>query len=398
MPRLLTALLALSALCLPGLSQDPVRGKLYTKTVGETVHAVVELRVDEGWHVYHQDLGPPDAIGQVTEVELSGGGLTFGEVEFPEPERHEMPELGTWAYIHHGKVLLRASAPLVEGADPMAVRAEVEGLVCEDVGVCIQFEFGAKARTGKDGYFEGLSAATAEEPESEGLLGLILLAIGGGIFALLMPCTYPMIPITISFFTKQAIAREGRVLPLSLTYGAGIILIFILIGLLAAPVIIPFAAHPVTNLVIGGLFLFFAFVLFGFVNLTPPQSMMTMASKASMQGGYIGVFLMGATLVVTSFTCTAPFVGTLLGSAATSGGGGTGCASLLAWGCLASPWRPPSSSSRSCRARCKPSPKQAPGWTPSRSSSASWRSRPPSSSSPTQTSCWGGASSPESSS
>ena len=108
-------------------------------------------------------------------------------------------------------------------------------------------------------------------------------------------------------------------MPLSLTYGAGIILIFVLIGLLAAPVIIPFAAHPVTNLVIGGLFLFFAFVLFGFINLTPPQSMMAMASKASMKGGYAGVFLMGATLVITSFTCTAPFVGTLLGSAATGG-------------------------------------------------------------------------------
>ncbi len=329
--RHLSAALALSCLSLSVFAQEPARGKLYTKVVGETVHAVVELRVQTGWHIYHSELGPPDAIGRPTLVELSGGGLSFGDVEFPEPERHDEPALGTWTNIHHGKVLLRASAPFAEGADPLAVRAKVEGLVCEDEGVCIPFEFETKARTGKDEYFpaelttpvveessEG-DAALEGDGEEEGLLGLLLLAIGGGIFALLMPCTYPMIPITISFFTKQAVAREGKVLPLSLTYGAGIVLIFVLIGLLAAPVIIPFAAHPVTNLVIGGLFLFFAFVLFGFINLTPPQSMMAVASKASMKGGFAGVFLMGATLVITSFTCTAPFVGTLLGSAATGG-------------------------------------------------------------------------------
>ncbi|MCH2105911.1 MAG: hypothetical protein MK291_04645 [Planctomycetes bacterium] len=339
--RLLSATLALALLSLAGFAQDPVRGKLYTKQIGDTVHAVVEVRVQTSWHIYHgptkSDMGPPDAVGKPTVVELSGGGLSFSELQFPEPERHDEPALGTWAYVHYGKVLLKASAPVVDGADPMAVSAKVEGLVCEDGGVCIPFDFEASARTGKDEYFPSEEAAVEVATElqgsdeggegeghegggtDEGLLGLILLAIGGGIFALLMPCTYPMIPITISFFTKQATARDGKVLPLSLTYGAGIILIFVLIGLLVGPVIILFAAHPVTNLVIGILFLFFAFVLFGFVNLTPPQSMMEMASKASMKGGYAGVFLMGATLVITSFTCTAPFVGTLLAS---SGSGG----------------------------------------------------------------------------
>ena len=331
MSRFITASLALLFLSLTASAQEPVRGKLYTKVVGETVHAVVEVRVQTGWHIYHSELGPPDAFGKPTLLEFSGGGLSFGAVEFPEPDRHEEPDLNTWTYVHYGKVLLRASAPLGEGVDPLAVRVKVEGLVCENDGLCVPFEFETKARTGKDEYFPAEVTApvadeggkgdgvSKEDGDDEGLLGLILLAIGGGIFALLMPCTYPMIPITISFFTKQAVAREGKVLPLSLTYGAGIVLIFVLIGLLAAPVIIPFAAHPVTNLVIGGLFLFFAFVLFGFINLAPPQSMMAVASKASMKGGFAGVFLMGATLVITSFTCTAPFVGTLLGSAATGG-------------------------------------------------------------------------------
>jgi thiol:disulfide interchange protein DsbD len=139
------------------------------------------------------------------------------------------------------------------------------------------------------------------------------------LFTLLMPCTYPMIPITISYFTKQAAQRKTGTLPLSLAYGIGIVLIFVLIGVVVGPLIIRFATHPVTNLIIGGFFLLFALALFGIVDLQPPRFLLSAAGKASSQGGFFGVFLMGATLVVTSFTCTAPFVGTLLSTGASSG-------------------------------------------------------------------------------
>jgi len=134
-----------------------------------------------------------------------------------------------------------------------------------------------------------------------------------------MPCTYPMIPITFSFFTKQADARGGRVLPLALAYGLGIVLIFVVIGVAVGGVITVFAAHWLTNLVIGGAFVLFALTLFGWIVLQPPQFMNRLASSAGRSGGLVGVFLMGATLVVTSFTCTAPIVGSLLASVATAG-------------------------------------------------------------------------------
>jgi thiol:disulfide interchange protein DsbD len=128
-----------------------------------------------------------------------------------------------------------------------------------------------------------------------------------------------MIPITISFFTKQASARHTSTLPLSLAYGFGIVAIFVLIGLLVGPIVIAFATHPVTNVVIGVLFLVFALSLFGVMTLQPPAFLMSAAGAARAQGGYMGVFLMGATLVITSFTCTAPFVGALLGQGAGQG-------------------------------------------------------------------------------
>jgi len=150
---------------------------------------------------------------------------------------------------------------------------------------------------------------------------LILACIAGGLFALAMPCTYPMIPITFSFFTKQAEKRGGKVLPLALVYGFGIVLMFTLVGALLSTVIIDVVNHWLTNAVIGATFLFFACVLFGWINLEPPQALQQAAGKASATGGYLGVFFMGATLVITSFTCTAPIVGALLANVAQFGTG-----------------------------------------------------------------------------
>ena len=156
-------------------------------------------------------------------------------------------------------------------------------------------------------------------PFGGGWLALILACIGGGLFALAMPCTYPMIPITFSFFTKQAEKRGGNVLSLAIVYGLGIVLMFTVVGALLSSVIIDVVNHWATNVVIGSMFVFFAFVLFGWINLSPPQFLTNAAGKASATGGYLGVFFMGATLVITSFTCTAPIVGSLLANVAQFG-------------------------------------------------------------------------------
>jgi thiol:disulfide interchange protein len=170
----------------------------------------------------------------------------------------------------------------------------------------------------------------AEEEDSSSWWLLILQCIGGGLFALAMPCTYPMIPITFSFFTKQAEKRGGNVLGLTVVYGLGIIAMFVLVGVVLSAVIIDIVNHWVTNTVIGVMFFFFAFVLFGWINLSPPQWMNKLAYKAQgsaaasketsgMVTALLGVFFMGATLVITSFTCTAPIVGTLIANVAAEG-------------------------------------------------------------------------------
>ena len=316
------------------IGADHLSGVLHVRQEGSDVRGVLQLTVPPGEHLAHTEKGNPNGIAMDTVLELRGGGVEWQPAGWPEPEK-TVPEWGTeddWVYTHHGKLAVALSGTAPAGADLSGITARITGQVCEDSGSCfpIALTF-ANAGPGADALFQdsskGAQATAAPSgvvggaKKDDGLWGLILAAIGGGIFALLMPCTYPMIPITISFFTKQAEARHGSVLPLSLLYGAGIILIFIVIGVIVGPPIMTFATHPVTNLVMGSMFVFFAAVLFGVLTLNPPQFLMRAAGKASMKGGLVGVFLMGMTLVLTSFTCTAPFVGNLLTVAGQSGGG-----------------------------------------------------------------------------
>ena len=142
-----------------------------------------------------------------------------------------------------------------------------------------------------------------------------LLALLGGLVTLLMPCTYPMIPFTVNFFAKQA-ATGKKLLPLALFYGAGIVVCFVGLGVLITGVfganLATVAGHPVTNLVIAGMFLLFGLSLLGVFLLQIPM-------LGGGRGGYIGALLMGLTFAITAFSCTAPFAGSVLAAAVATG-------------------------------------------------------------------------------
>ncbi len=345
--------------------------ELFARADGSDVRVAVRIEIERGWHVFH---GPTDAdlgtgpadfpIGLPTAIELAGADVTWGDWRYPKPKIEHM-DFGepVEANIHTGTITIWRRGTLTAGADIAKLTADISGQTCKDGdgGVCLPYgekvEF---AGAGTDALFakfpsdlsaqpvpkaatppdaarappagESKSTTSAGEtkavaPEVAGdeigreasLLAFLLSAVFWGLFTLLMPCTYPMIPITISYFTKQADQRKTSTLPLSLVYGLGIVGIFVLIGVLVGPIVIAFATHPITNIVIGAMFLVFALTLFGVMNLQPPQFLMSLAGSASQKGGYVGVFFMGATLVITSFTCTAPFVGALLGQGAGQG-------------------------------------------------------------------------------
>ena len=327
-----------SLLAAPATGQENhAKGTLYARVEGGDVKAAIEVRIEPGWHLYHgpteEDMSPDGALGKPTVVTLSGGSVEWGKVEYPKPEFVEQKfsedEPATHIGQHHGTVVFRAIGRGGTAESLKSIRATLSGQTCVDDGVCVQYEEVLEfAGSGPDALFTASATPKPEPapvpdpppaPGDSGLWIFLASAVWWGLFTLLMPCTYPMIPITISYFTKQAAQKNSGTLALSVAYGAGIVLVFVLIGITIGPLIIPFAASPITNLVIGGFFLLFALSLFGVVDLQPPSFLLNMAGQASSRGGFLGVFLMGATLVVTSFTCTAPFVGSLLSTGASSG-------------------------------------------------------------------------------
>jgi thiol:disulfide interchange protein DsbD len=310
---------------------------LFAREKDGAVEVAIEVKLVPGFHLYHgpteQDKGSKDSPGVPTRVEFDASGFELGALVYPKPiEATETVGADKYTvYEHTGTFVLRAKGKRAKSDAKLEdLGATISGLTCDAKGCTPYEEELAYKGTGSDALFaeapppaQPTQPAPAQPPpkrEDFALWAFLLSAVGWGLFTLLMPCTYPMIPITISYFTKQASQHKGSTLPLSLAYGVGIIGTFVLIGVVVGPPIIEFASHWITNLVIGVLFLYFSLTLFGAVNLQPPAFLLNVAGQASSKGGLAGVFLMGATLVVTSFTCTAPFVGTLLSTGASSGG------------------------------------------------------------------------------
>lgn len=162
-----------------------------------------------------------------------------------------------------------------------------------------------------------------EEEESQSLWGYLIAGFGSGLLALLTPCVFPMIPLTVSFFTKSSSNRR-KGLANALTYAASIILIFLGLGFIITYAFGPSALNAMAsnqyfNLGFFVIFIIFALSFFGAFEITLPSSFVNKADSMSERGGIIGIFFMAFTLVLVSFSCTMPIVGSLLVLIAESG-------------------------------------------------------------------------------
>lgn len=312
---------------------------------------VARYELAPGWHLYAPNHASPSGLGVATRISWDSQLLeAAGRPEFAKPiERMDASTLGERHLYLEGRGAVRQPFRLSERAGPgeLRVPVRIDYMTCsaEACDPADTFAAAAVVRVSPSGAPRGFFAES-------GILLLIAAMVGGGLLALVMPCTYPMIPLTISYFAKQAERRGGNVLPLALAYGAGIVLVFNVIGWAFAQSIGPFAAHPVVNLVFGVAFAAFALSLFGLYEIRLPSSVNRFAGSAASaargwlagtsgaapfpgaRGGeaaeagrrssadllaYAGVFVLGTTVVVTSFTCTAPILGALLAFAIQGG-------------------------------------------------------------------------------
>jgi len=156
-------------------------------------------------------------------------------------------------------------------------------------------------------------------------LWVFLLGFGSGLLALLTPCIFPMIPITVSYFTKQG-ANRAKGIGNALAYGLSIIAIYVSLGLIVtalfgADALNAMSTNWIFNLLFFVVFIIFALSFFGFYELTLPSSWSTWSDKAAdNSGGLLGIFFMAFTLSLVSFSCTGPIIGTLLAETADGDG------------------------------------------------------------------------------
>jgi len=163
---------------------------------------------------------------------------------------------------------------------------------------------------------------TQPKEEHKTLWGIFIAGFVGGLAALLMPCIFPMLPLTVSFFTKGS--EKGRAFRRAALYGFFIVLIYVVLGLLVTVI---FGADALNSLSTNGIFNFFFFLLLvvfaasflGAFEITLPSSWVNKMDANSDKGGIAGLFFMAGTLALVSFSCTGPIIGTLLVQAATTG-------------------------------------------------------------------------------
>ena len=167
----------------------------------------------------------------------------------------------------------------------------------------------------------------SENIQNASLWKIFGLGILGGFIALLTPCVFPMIPLTVSFFTKSS-ENRSKGISNALMYGLSILFIYALLSIpfhlmdsVNPDILNEISTNVWLNISFFVVFLFFAFSFFGFYEITLPSSWTNKASSAESVGGFLGIFFMALTLVLVSFSCTGPILGTLLVGALSSDGG-----------------------------------------------------------------------------
>ena len=329
MKRKLTYLLLLLPLLLQAQILTPIRWEaaLGART-DTTAEVILTATIDEGWHLYTQDLpeGGPVATRFSYKQPALGATTTSAQVHSDYDDNFEM-ELT----YYESKAVFHQ---LVRASKDDEIAGSVTFMACNNTQ-CLapetwEFSIGASSQ-------EGIVCSVPSSEENNfqlstfnsqlsSLLWIFLMGLLGGFLAVFTPCVWPIIPMTVSFFLKRSGAQQGQTTKQgirdALLYGLAIIIIYVGLGLLitaifGASALNALSTNAVVNLVFFALLVLFAASFFGAFELTLPASWSNkMDSKAGSTGGFLSILFMAFTLVIVSFSCTGPIIGTLLVEAA----------------------------------------------------------------------------------
>jgi thiol:disulfide interchange protein DsbD len=270
---------------------------------------------------------PADAPPGERTLRCQAGYQVCTERSCYPPGRWTLPDVTIKVVSGDGKgapSLAKAAAPPAAAALPGPARGE--GPVTPPASAVPAPSLAAPLAELKSAGASGSASAPVSEiarRAQEGLIPFLIASAIGGLFALVMPCVWPMVPITVNFFVKQGQAGKGknRATSLAIAYCLAIIGIFTSVGVFfsfffSASFLQNLANNPWLNLLVAVLFLAFGLSLLGLFEIRLPNFLLNASARGESRGGLVGVVFMALTLTITSFTCTFPVVGGLLVMAA----------------------------------------------------------------------------------
>ena len=329
------------------------------KISADEIELSFKAKIEPTWHLYSQIETPDGPLPTYFEFEKSKDFKLTGKVIEPKPIEHAEPVFDNLVVRFFENTAVFKQKIKVLTNKPFTVKGFIDGMACNE-SQCQKFsppvDFSFKLEvpeliagvtettttetvtpdttqqtTANDNTLTAVKhhtddvviSATPEKKERATYLGLFIAGFIGGLLALLTPCVFPMIPMTVSFFTKQSKTKAAGIRN-ALIYAISIIVIYIVLGLgvtliFGADAMNNLATNVWFNLAFFVLLVVFAISFLGAFEITLPSGFVNKMDAKSDKGGLIGIFFMAFTLGLVSFSCTGPIIGTLLVEAASTG-------------------------------------------------------------------------------
>jgi len=315
---------------------DPVKWTTSVEKISDTEYdLIINASIESNWHLYSQNVPEDGPIPTSFAFESSEDFELVGSVSEEEGHTVDDPVFEMKIKYFENKATFKQRVKLLN-EKASTIIGEVEFMVCDDASclpptfVDLKFsilknntvaENPSKADSNQV-LTSGEKQKKSKSP-SKSLLGIFFIAFLSGFAALLTPCVFPMIPMTVSFFTKQS-KNKAAGIKNAIIYGLSIVIIYVLLGSLVSAVFGADALNALStnvwfNIIFFLLLIVFAVSFLGAFEIVLPSSWGTKVDSQADRGGIIGIFFMALALAIVSFSCTGPIVGTLLVQAAAGG-------------------------------------------------------------------------------
>jgi len=315
---------------------NPVKWSTSVKKISATEYdLIINAAIETNWHLYSQNVPEDGPIPTNFSFEVSKDFELVGKTSEEDGHTVDDPIFGMKIKYFDTNAIFKQRIKIINKS-AITVLGEVEFMVCDDANclpptfVDLKFSIPAIETTAENTSkiennqdLKLVEKKKQSNSNNRSLLGIFIIAFFSGFAALLTPCVFPMIPMTVSFFTKQSKSKAAGIKN-AIIYGLSIVVIYVLLGSLVSAIFGADALNALStnvwfNIIFFLLLIVFAVSFLGAFEIVLPSSWGTKVDAQADRGGIIGIFFMALALAIVSFSCTGPIVGTLLVEAAAGG-------------------------------------------------------------------------------